>query len=40
MIEKKTVKYYFSTEGQTEKWYLEYLENLINSEESSKCGIL
>lgn len=39
MIEKRTVKYYFSTEGQTEKWYLEYLENLINSEESSNSKV-
>lgn len=39
MIEKKTIKYYFSTEGQTEKWYLEYLENLINSEESCNFKI-
>ncbi|MCR4900031.1 MAG: RloB family protein [Treponema sp.] len=31
MAEKTTLKYYFSTEGETEKWYLEHLSKLINS---------
>lgn len=31
MAEKKTLKYYFSTEGKTEQYYLEHLQNLINS---------
>lgn len=28
--------YYFSVEGETEKWYLEHLQKLINSCENSK----
>lgn len=28
---KQTYPYYFSVEGQTEKWYLEKLQELINS---------
>lgn len=32
---KSTTLYYFSVEGQTEKWYLQWLENLINNTESS-----
>lgn len=31
MAEKHTLKFYFSTEGETEKWYLEYLQTLINN---------
>ena len=31
---RKTLKYYFSTEGETEKWYLDYLEKIINSSHS------
>lgn len=27
-----TDRYYFSVEGETEKWYLEWLENTINSQ--------
>lgn len=27
-------KYYFSVEGETEKWYLEHLQNLINEKDS------
>lgn len=30
-------KYYFSVEGDTEKWYLEHLQKLINSCESARC---
>ena len=30
-MRKETKKYYFSVEGETEKWYLEWLENTINS---------
>lgn len=32
---KKTKKYYFSVEGETEKWYLEWLLKTIN--ESTEC---
>ena len=28
---KKTCKYYLSVEGETEKWYFEHLQNLINN---------
>lgn len=35
MQEKKSLKYYFSTEGETEKWYLEHIANLINNDASS-----
>ena len=32
MIKKKsTKKYYFTVEGETEQWYLKWLETLINS---------
>ena len=34
-IEKRTLKYFFSTEGETEVWYLKRLENLINSSSDS-----
>ena len=27
--------YYFSVEGETEKWYLKWLENQINNNENS-----
>ena len=27
-----TDRYYFSVEGETEKWYLRWLENTINSQ--------
>ena len=32
---KKTKKYYFTVEGETEQWYLQWLENTINSTESA-----
>lgn len=32
---KSTRKYYFSVEGETEQWYLEWLENAINEAETS-----
>lgn len=31
MAEKQTLKFYFSTEGETERWYLEHLQTLINN---------
>lgn len=37
--EKKTLKFYFSTEGETEKWYLEHLQKLINNSEVAKCRV-
>lgn len=33
---KTTKKYYFSVEGETEKWYLEWLKNKINEVASCK----
>lgn len=32
---KLTKKYYFSVEGETEQWYLQWLEKLINNTEQS-----
>ena len=32
---KKTKKYYFSLEGETEKWYFEWLQSIINNSEKS-----
>lgn len=42
---KKSKKYYFSVEGETEQWYLKWLENKINTDNratskvSFKCDI-
>lgn len=38
-MKKITNKYYFSTEGETEKWYLQHLEKLINNEAASVCNV-
>lgn len=35
-IMKRRKKYYFSVEGQTEKWYLEKLQLMINTSQESK----
>ena len=35
-IRKEKREYYFSVEGQTEQWYLEHLQALINGELSKK----
>lgn len=39
MPKKINKTYYFSVEGETEKWYLEWLRNLINSSNESKCKV-
>lgn len=39
MSRKITKTYYFSVEGETEKWYLEWLEEYINSLEQSQCKV-
>lgn len=40
MVKRKlTKKYYFSVEGETEQWYLEWLQNLINNTEKSVCKV-
>lgn len=36
---KKTNKYYFSVEGETEQWYLKWLQNLINATPDAKCNV-
>ena len=36
---KKTLTYYFSVEGSTEKWNLDWLENLINSIDEAKYKV-
>lgn len=38
-MRRPTKKYYFSVEGDTEKWYLEWLNNAINSSPDSKCKV-
>jgi len=35
-IRKTTQKYYFSVEGETEKWYFDWLQEKINSEPAAK----
>lgn len=32
---KSTNKYYFSVEGETEQWYLKWLQDVINNTEES-----
>ena len=34
-MRKETRKYFFSVEGKTEKWYLEWLQRMINDEPSA-----
>ena len=36
---KETLTYYFSVEGSTEKWYLEWLEIQINSKDEAKFKV-
>ena len=36
---KKTKKYYFSVEGETEQWYLKWLQNTINSIPERKYNV-
>lgn len=38
-IMKATKKYYFSVEGETEKWYLEWFQDRINTEQKSKYKV-
>ena len=38
-IRKEAQTYYFSVEGETEQWYLEWLQNKINSDASSKYKV-
>lgn len=40
MVKKKpTNKYYFSVEGETEQWYLKWLQELINQTEEAVCRV-
>lgn len=36
---KITKKYYFSVEGETEQWYLKWLQEMINSCETASCKV-
>lgn len=38
-MRKETIKYFFSVEGDTERWYLIWLQAKINSNECSKYNI-
>lgn len=38
-MRKETRKYYFSVEGETEKWYLEWLQKTISSDSRSKYNV-
>lgn len=38
-MRKYTKQYYFSVEGETEQWYLDWLQNIINSAEKSKFNV-
>ena len=35
-MRKENMTYYFSVEGETEKWYLDWLQNCINECEEAK----
>ena len=36
---KPTNKYYFSVEGETEQWYLKWLQDAINNTEEASCKV-
>jgi len=36
LMRKETRKYYFSVEGETEQWYLQWLQNKINSDPNAQ----
>lgn len=36
---KPTNKYYFSVEGETEQWYLKWLQDTINNTEKVACKV-
>lgn len=36
---KSTKKYYFSVEGETEQWYLQWLQNQINNTEEAEYTV-
>ena len=38
-MRRETEKYYFSVEGETEKWYLEWLQRKINDDARASCNV-
>lgn len=40
MSKKLNKHYYFSVEGETEKWYLDHLKRLINAESESRYNVV
>lgn len=36
---RPTRKYYFSVEGETEQWYLDWLEEKINNEPAARYNV-
>lgn len=38
-MRKKTIKYFFSVEGETEQWYLQWLQNTINSDPNAQYTV-
>lgn len=38
-MRKENRTYYFSVEGETEQWYLEWLQRMINAEENAKYTV-
>lgn len=39
MKRKECRKYYFSVEGETEKWYLEWLQKQINNSDKAEYKV-
>ena len=39
MARKQTLTYYFSVEGETEKWYLDWLQDQINAASEAKYKV-
>ena len=37
---KMNARYYFTVEGETEKWYLEWLRDAINADPRAKVKIV
>lgn len=39
VAKKTTKKYYFTVEGQTEFWYLKWLQDTINKQDNAECKV-
>jgi len=39
LMRRESITYYFSVEGETEKWYLEWLQNSLNAEPDIPCAV-